>query len=129
MEVSMPKTYSEDIRRRVAKDAEKGLTVRVIAEKYSVSPSFVSRISSMWREEGSVSARQRGGYKRHALHGQEAAVRRKLAEDKGVTLQELRDWAEESLGIRVHVSSIDRFVRALGYSYKKNSAGQRARAR
>lgn len=125
----MPKTYSEDIRRRVAKDAEKGLTIRVIAEKYSVSPSFVSRISSLWRKEGHVSARQRGGYKRHALHAQEASVRRKLAEDRGITLQELRDWAEETLGIRAHVSSIDRFVRALGYSYKKNITGQRARTR
>jgi transposase len=125
----MPKTYSEDLRRRVAKDAEKGMTIRSIAEKYSVSPSFVSRISSLWRKEGSVAARRRGGYKRHALHGQEAAVRRKLAEDRGITLQELRDWAEAVLGIRAHVSSIDRFVRALGYSYKKNLKGQRARAR
>jgi transposase len=129
MEVSMPKTYSEDIRRRVAKDAEKGLTVRAIAEKYSVSPSFVSRMSSMWRKEGSVTARQRGGYKRHALHAQEAAVRRKLGENRGITLQELRDWAEDVLGIRAHVSSVDRFVRSLGYSYKKNPAGQRTRAR
>lgn len=125
----MPKTYSEDIRRRVAKDAEKGLTIRAIAGKYSVSPSFVSRISSLWRKEGSVAARRRGGYKRHALHTQETAVRRKLSEDKGITLQELQDWAQRTLGIRVHISSIDRFVRALGYSYKKNAAGQRTRTR
>lgn len=125
----MPKTYSEDIRRRVSKDAEKGLSIRAIAEKYSVSPSFVSRISRMWREEGSVAARERGGYKRHALHTKEDAVRRKLAGDRGITLQELRDWAEETLGICVHISSVDRFVRALGYSYKKNPAGQRARTR
>ena len=125
----MPKTYSEDLRRRIAKDADKGASVRAIAEKYSVSPSFVSKISRLWRQEGSVAARQRGGYKRHALHAQADAVRRKLAGDKGITLQELKDWAEETLGICVHVSSVDRFVRALGYSYKKNPAGQRARAR
>jgi transposase len=129
MEVNMPKTYSDDLRRRVAKDAGKGLNIRAIAEKYSVSPSFVSRVSRLWREKGNVSARQRGGYKRHALQGQEEAVRHKLSENRGITLQELRDWAEETLGIRVHASSVDRFVRALGYSYKKNPAGQRARTR
>ena len=126
----MSKTYSEDLRRRVAKDAEKGLTVRAIAEKYSVSPPFVSKISRIWRETGSVAARQRGGYRRHALHSQAEAIRQKLSLTRGITLHELRDWAEEALGIRVHISSVDRFVRvALGYSYKKNSAGQRARSR
>ena len=125
----MPKTYSEDLRGRIAKDTGKGVSIRAVAEKYSVSPSFVSKISRLWQHEGSVAARQRGGYKRHALHAQADAVRRKLAGNKGITLQELRDWAEEALGIRVHVSSVDRFVRALGYSYKKNPASQRTRTR
>jgi transposase len=125
----MPKTYSEDLRLRVAKDAGKELSNREVADKYSVSPSFVSTVSRLWRQKGSVAALQRGGYKRHKLHPHAAAVRRKLAENKGITLQELRDWAEEALGLRVHLSSVDRFVRALGYSCKKNSSGQRARTR
>ena len=125
----MPKTYSEDLRGRIAKDVGKGARIRAVAEKYSVSPSFVSKISRLWRQEGRVAARRMGGYKRHALHAQADAVRHKLAGNKGITLQELKDWAEEALGIRVHVSSVDRFVRALGYSYKKNTAGQRARTR
>ena len=115
----MPKTYSEDLRGRIAKDVGKGARIRAVAEKYSVSPSFVSKISRLWRQEGRVAARRMGGYKRHALHAQADAVRHKLAGNKGITLQELKDWAEEALGIRVHVSSVDRFVRALGYSYKK----------
>ncbi|MBN9132892.1 MAG: IS630 family transposase, partial [Nitrosospira multiformis] len=31
----------------------------------------------------------------------------------------MRDWIEETLGTRVHISSVDRFIRSLGYNYKK----------
>ena len=125
----MPKTYSEDLRRRIVADTDKGLSIRAVAGKYSVSPSFVSKISSLWRQEGSVAARRRGGYKRHALEPHAGAIKRKLAENKGITLQELRDWVFEAFGARVHISSVDRFVRSLGYSYKKNTAGRRTRTR
>lgn len=124
----MPRAYSEDLRRRIVGDAEKGLSIRAVADKYSVSPSFVSKITRTWRQEKTIAPRRMGGYRRHALDGHAEAFGRKLGEDKGITLQELRDWAKESLGIDVHISSVDRFVRALGYSYKKNIAGQRARS-
>jgi transposase len=124
----MPRAYSEDLRRRVVADVDKGLSIRAAADKYSVSPSFVSKITCRWKQEGSVSPRRIGGYRRHALQAHGALVRGKLLEDKGMTLVELRDWIEETLGVRVHISSVDRFIRSLGYSYKKNTAGERTRA-
>lgn len=124
----MPKAYSEDLRRRVVADTEKGLSISAVADKYSVSPSFVSKITCLWRREGSVSPRKIGGYRRHVLRAHGAEVKGKLLEDKDITLAELRDWIEETLGVRVHVSSVDRFIRSLGYSYKKNTEGQRTRA-
>jgi len=123
----MPRAYSEDLRRRVVADVDKGLSIRAVADKYSVSPSFVSKTTCLWRQEGSVSPRRIGGYRPHALKAHVALVRGKLLEDKGITLRELRDWIEETLGVRVHISSVDRFIRSLGYSYKKNTAGQRTR--
>ena len=125
----MPKAYSEDLRRRIVADTGKGLSIRAVAGKYSVSPSFVSKITSLWRQKKSVRSKRVGGYKRHALDKHADAIKRKLAGDKGITLQDLRDWAFEALGVRVHISSVDRFVRSLGYSYKKNAAGQRTRTR
>lgn len=56
----MPKAYSEDLRRRVVADTDKGLSIRAVANKYSVSPSFVSKITCLWRQEGSVSPRRIG---------------------------------------------------------------------
>ncbi len=115
----MPKAYSEDLRHRIVKDTDNGLSIRSVASKYSVSPSFVSKISSLWRRSGSVAAKRIGGHRRHALAPHAEGVRRKLQENKDITLQELRDWVEESFGVRVHISSVDRFVRAMGYRYKK----------
>ena len=43
----MPKAYSEDLRRRVVADTDKGLSIRAVADKYSVSPSFVSKITCL----------------------------------------------------------------------------------
>lgn len=125
----MPRAYSEDLRRRIVADTDQGGSIRAIAAKYSVSPSFVSKISCLWRQSGSVRAKQVGGHKRHALKPHADAIKRQLDKHKDITLQELRHWVEENFNLRVHVSSVNRFVRALGYSYKKNTAGQRTRTR
>jgi putative transposase len=99
----MPRAYSEDLRRRVVADVDKGLSIRAAADKYSVSPSFVSKITCLWRQEGSVSPRKIGGWRPHALKAHVALVRGKLLEDKGITLVQLRDWIEETVGVRVHM--------------------------
>jgi len=125
----MPRAYSEDWRRRVVADTDRGLSMRAVADTYSVSPSFVSTLTRQWRRERSVASRQIGGYKRHALAEHADAIRRQLAEQNGMTLVELRDWAQTALDVCVHLSSVDRFVRSLGYRYKKNAAGLRTRPR
>lgn len=123
----MPRAYSEDLRRRVVADTDQGLSIRAVAHKYSVSPSFVSKLTRVWRREGSVASRQMGGYKRHALAEHAEAIRRQLAEQTAMTLVELRDWAQTVLSVRVHLSSVDRFLRSLGYRYKTNAASLRTR--
>ena len=123
----MPRAYSEDLRRRVVADTDQGLSIRAVAKKYSVSPSFVSKLTRVWRCEGSVASRQIGGYKRHALAEHAEAIRRQLAEQTDMTLVELRDWAQAVLSVRVHLSSVDRFLRSLGYRYKKNATSLRTR--
>lgn len=45
---------------RVMVDTTKGLSIRTVANKYSVSPSFVSKITCRWKQEGSVSPRRMG---------------------------------------------------------------------
>ena len=123
----MPRAYSEDLRRRVVADTDQGLSIRAVAPKYSGSPSFVSKLTRVWRREGSVASRQIGGYKQHALAEYAEAIRRQLAEQTDMTLVELRDWAQTVLSVRVHLSSADRFLRSLGYRYKKTATSLRIR--
>jgi transposase len=125
----MPRASSEDLRRRVVADTDQGLSLRAVAETYSVSPSFVSQLTRVWRREGSVASRQVGGYKRPALAEHADAIRRQLAEQNGMTLVEWRDWVQAALDVRGHLSSVDRFVRSLGDRYKTNAAGLRTRPR
>ena len=125
----MPRAYSEDLRRRVVVDTDQGLSMRAVAEKYSVSFSFVSKLTRVWRREGSVASRQVGGDKRHALAEHADAIRRQLAEENGMTLVELRDWAQAALDVRVHRSSVDRVVRSLGYRDKKTLRASEQRPR
>lgn len=84
----MPRAYSEDLRRRVVADTDQGLSIRAVAQKYSVSSSFVSKLTRRWRHEGSVASRQIGGYKRHALAEHAEAIRRQLTEQTAMTLVE-----------------------------------------
>lgn len=125
----MPRAYAEDVRRRVVADTDQGLSMRVVAEKYSVSPSFVSKLTRLWRREGSVASRQVGGYQRDARAEHADASRHHLAEQNGLTRGELRDGAQTALDVCAHLSSVDRFVRSLGYRYNKNGAGLRTRPR
>ena len=125
----MPRGYSEDLRRRVVADTDKGLSLRAVAETYSVSLLFVSKVTRVWRHEGAVACRQVGGYKRHVLVEPADAIRHQLAEQNGRTLVALRDWAQAARDVRVHLSSVDRFVRSRGYRYKTTAAGLRTRPR
>lgn len=76
----MPRAYSEDLHRRIVADTDQGLSIRAVAQQYSVSSSFVSKLTRVWRHEESVAGRQIGGYKRHALAEHAEAIRRQLAE-------------------------------------------------
>lgn len=115
----MPRAYSEDLHRRIVADTNQELSIRVVAKQYSVSPSFVSKLTRVWRRKGSVASHQIGGYKQHALAEHAKSIRRQLAEQTDLTLVEVRDWAQTVLSVRVYRSAVDRFLRSLGYRYKK----------
>lgn len=52
----MRRAYSEDFLRRVVAEKGKGLSMRAVAEKYSVSLSFVSRACQVFRVTDSANA-------------------------------------------------------------------------
>jgi transposase len=124
----MTKPYSVDLRERVVGEVMAGRSVRAVAAVFSVSPSFVVKLTQAWRATGTVAARRQGGDRRSAAieaHGDRllALVR----ETPDLTLAEIRDRLNER-GVSASITAIWRFYRRHGVSFKKNRARRRAGA-
>ena len=121
----MPKPYSEDLRARVVEEIEGGATFEDAADRCGVSLSSVVRFLRLERETGSVRPAKFGGYKGYALAAHEGRIRELVAEQPDITLAELRaTLAKEK--VTVGQSSIFRFLRHLGLTFKKKPARRRA---
>ena len=124
----MTKPYSVDLRERVVGEVMAGRSVRAVAAVFSVSPSFVVKLTQAWRATGTVAAKRQGGDRRSAAieaHGDRllALVR----ETPDLTLSEIRDRLSEG-GVSASITAIWRFYRRHGVSFKKNRARRRAGA-
>jgi transposase len=124
----MAKPYSVDLRERVVKAVEGGLSRREAALLYELGASTVVHWVRRWREEGSVEAKPMGGDHSSRLKGEARAwLLERVAAAPDLTLEELR--AElKGRGISVGYGTVWRFFAAEGISFKKNRARRRARA-
>ena|SRR5215471_15480822 len=118
----MGKPYSEDLRRSVVQAIEAGHTYEETAELCGVSVSSISRFLSRWRRRGSVKAEKFGGYKGYALERHRSRIARWVDAQPDITLAELQVRMAA-----VSQTSIFRFLRHLGFSFKKKSARSRTR--
>ena len=114
----MARAYSEDLRQRVVADVERGNSRRAAAEKFGVSVSFAIKLKQLWDRSGSVAPKRIGGTKRHALEPHVAVVERMVSEHPDATLDEYQAYLAKA-GIDVGRSSVDRFLKAKGFSFKK----------
>jgi transposase len=115
----MARPLSKDLRERIVGAVESGASRRSVAGRFRVSVSCVVKLMQRWRETGSVDPGQMGGWKDYALADHEAVVRALIAECPDLTLEELRA-ALARKGIRVGRSSVDRFLKARGLTFKKS---------
>lgn len=123
----MARPYSQDLRERVVRVVEDGLSRRRAAALFAVAVSTVIDWVEAWRAEGRVKAKPMGGDHSSRLKGERAWLLRRIEQAPDVTLQELR--AElAGRGIHVGYGTVWRFFAAEGISFKKNRARRRARA-
>ena len=111
------KPYSMDLRERVLADCDAGLGAKAVAQKYSVSESWVRRLLQRRREHGEVAPREQrhGPLPSWQADGYADALRAAVAETPDATLEEL----QQRLGLAVAVSTLWRACAALGFSFKK----------
>ena len=109
----MGAAYSQDLRDRVVRASQRGMTTAEIARVFDVSPAWVRRVKQRLRDSGEASPRKVGS------PGVRKIDRERLAElvreQPDATLKELR----ERLGIQCGESTICTVLKKLGLSFKK----------
>lgn len=123
----MGKPYSEDLRRSVVQAIEAGHSYEETAELCRVSVSSVSRFLTRWRSTGNVRPEKFGGYKGYALERYRGRITRWVGARPDITLSELQArLAKEN--VAVSQTAIFRFLRHLGFTFKKKPARGRTRS-
>ena len=113
----MPKPYSMDLRERVLKDCDAGMRSEDVAEKYSVSASWVYDLRKKRRETGSIAPKE---YKRGAklkLAPYEKEVRQLVNDHPDATLEELHAMLPNK--DEVTVVTLHNFLHRLKITWKK----------
>jgi transposase len=119
MSLKRGQEYSQDLRDRVL--AGEG-SIREVAVRLSVSPSYVSKATSRLRRTGQRTTKRRGGQRPAILAGREELLRAQLETVKDMTLEELRSWLQQAHGIRISMGALWNTLERMGLRFKKKRA-------
>lgn len=126
----MGKGLSADLRVRVYGEIERGETRRAAARRFGVSAATSVRLAQRMAATGSLEPSRQGrppGGGKLAAHGDDLVRWVEAQED--ITMPELAAKLQAERGVEVHPASLSRFLKARGFTVKKNAAGHRSRAR
>jgi transposase len=114
----MTKSYSLDLRRRVARFVEAGHSCHEAARHFEVSVAFVVRLMAAYRATGSLAAKPEGGWRYSKLDPHREFLLQRVDEKGDITMPQLA--AElAARGTKVLPASIARWFIRQGYSFKK----------
>ena len=91
--------YGSDLRDRVLSAA--GETIRAVAARFSVSPSYVSKVRARFRETGEATPGPQRNHVRPRLEPYYDMLRERVAEQSDATIAELRAWMVREHGVAV----------------------------
>jgi transposase len=123
----MARPYSRDLRERVVRAVEGGLSRRRAAAVFGVGVATVIDWVAVWRESGRLEARAMGGDHSSRLTGERAWLLGRIEAAPDLTLEEIRSELAER-GVQVGYGTVWRFFAAESVSFKKNRVRRRARA-
>jgi transposase len=116
------RAYSMDLRERVWADCQAGRKTPALAQKYSVSQSWVRKLKHRHKATGSIARRPPSPGHPATLAPHEARVRKLVRDDPDATLDELR----QRLGVSVSIGALCNYPQRLKLSFKKSRPGGRA---
>ena len=126
----MTRPLSNDLRCRVVTAVVEGdMTRRGAAKRFGIAPSTAIKWVHAWHRTGSCRPRAQGGDRRsQRIEARAEVVLALLDETPDMTLVEIATHLESEHGLRVSQSTVWRFFRRRGITFKKNGARQRAAA-
>lgn len=119
---------SEDLRLRVVKMVEAGASRRAAGRHFGVSARTAIRVVKNFETHGHVADKPRNKRKRRLDPYREEIVAW-VETGPDMTLQEISHRLEALHGIKAPVSTVDDWLKAEGFSFKKNRARGRTGAR
>lgn len=114
--------YSLDFRQKVVSAYENGLeTILEVAERFSVSESFIKKMLARKRSTGDVKPiGHRGGQKKRLSDKHRKWLLKTVLLEPDITLADLQERLEKEKRISVSVPTLSRELRRLNLRRKKN---------
>jgi len=110
--------YSQDLRDRVVASGDE--PIRSVAERLSVSPSWVSKVRSKFRCTGDATPGPQHNHIHPRLEPIYDALRERVATEADATIAELRAWVAREHGIVVSHPVMWEALNRLGLTLKKS---------
>jgi transposase len=117
--------YGADLRDRVL--AATGEAIRAVAARFSVSPSYVSKVRARLRQTGQATPGPQHNHVRPRLEPFYDALRARVAAQADATIAELRTWMAEQHGVTVSHPVMWETLGRLGLTLKKSASGRPSR--
>ncbi len=115
----MARTLSNDLRKRLIKAVEDGLSARAAGKKLDIAASTTTGIVKDWRDRGSFEPLRISGYRRPILENKVNFIEKMVTTHPDWSEAEMNAHLREERGIKIHDTTLGRFVRAKGWRYKK----------
>ena len=114
--------YSLDLRKRVLRACDRGMSVDTVAAAFEVSRAWVYRLVQRRRESGAIEPRRQTTFRRRALSdAEETRLVALINAQPDATLVEL----QHALPTRAALSTLWRAIDRLGLTVKKNRTRRR----
>lgn len=98
-----------------------GHSASEVSKLFGVSKRSVERFFKLQQQEGSVSPKKVGGYRRSRLEGHEAQLKRWIQQNNDATLAELRQLIRERLELEIGTTALWHRLEALGLNFCRRS--------
>lgn len=120
------KAYSIDLRQKIFECYEReSISQKTLAQRFGVSLGFVQGLLRLKRKTGHLSPRPHGGGRKRKINVEgEPFLQRLLRQHPDLRDRDLCDLYEKEFKIRVDQSTMNRMLKRLNFTRKKNSSRQ-----